>query len=130
MRFSMNTKLRRRLGDAKAVQLLNAINQARDVLVDPVRRAELDSSLVEKKTVAPSATATQRAAQRAASAPSQEERTRNAPPARKQQPSTSQVARKRGHQLERHGPGVRVPMRYVAQPALEEHGFRICPISF
>ena len=52
--------------------------------------ARLEFSLVEKKTVAPSATATQRAAQRAASAPSQEERTRNAPPARKQQPSTSQ----------------------------------------
>ena len=67
---------RAQAGDATAVRLLNAINQARDVLVDPVRRAELDTSLVEKETVTPPATGTQRTVQKAALAAPQEERAR------------------------------------------------------
>jgi hypothetical protein len=77
-------------GDTTAVRLLNSINEARDVLVDPVRRAELDASLVAKKKVTPPVTGTQRAAPETASAAPRKEVARNAPPPRKQQQPTPQ----------------------------------------
>ncbi len=78
-------------GDPRAVELLNALNGARDTLVDPDRRAQLDGSLVEQKTAPPPAGATKRVAAKVKDAASREERSRNAPPARKQQQRTSQT---------------------------------------
>jgi hypothetical protein len=77
-------------GDATAVRLLNSINEARDMLVDPAQRAELDASLVEKKPVVAPAATPQRTAPRTASDAPREKPVRNAPPPRNQLQRTSQ----------------------------------------
>jgi len=72
-------------GDAEAVGLLNALNEARDTLVDPVRRAQLDASLVEKKAATPPSSASQRVAAGTMGTAVRGKRTPSAPPARNQQ---------------------------------------------
>ncbi|MEP6774095.1 MAG: SurA N-terminal domain-containing protein [Chloroflexota bacterium] len=77
-------------GDAAAIKFLNAINQARDTLVDAEKRAQLDASLVEEKATTPAASATQSMALRPREKTPRDERAGHAPPARNKQQRTTQ----------------------------------------
>lgn len=77
-------------GDAKAVRLLHAINEARDTLVDSVRRVQLDLSLKEEESSVPPASETHGVAPKTTRNAPRDERARNAPPARNQPPRTNQ----------------------------------------
>ena len=77
-------------GDARAVAMLNSLNEARETLIDPARRAQLDATLVDKATAVPQPGASKRVAARSKDAALREERSPKAPPARNQQRGSSQ----------------------------------------
>jgi curved DNA-binding protein CbpA len=81
---------RAQAGDATAVGMLNALNEARETLVDPVRRAQLDASLLGPKAAAQPSGAVKRADAATRDTTPREKRSTNSPPARDGQPRAAQ----------------------------------------
>jgi hypothetical protein len=77
-------------GDPDASRMLHSINEARETLVDPSRRASVDASLAPREEPAPPAAQRPRTASKAAAQGPQQARTKNAPPSRQQDRRTSQ----------------------------------------